>query len=587
MSKMQPDDDVVLSASNLTARLQLALDAAQLGTWSWDMATGVVTWDDRMHALFGFAPGEFDGTFEAYRAALHPDDRDEVLATVDRAVQSRERYRVEHRVVRSDGTVRWVQGAGATTLSEDGSVTGAIGCSMDVTDRVEARLAKEAAARDAAAAADRERADRERFEFLAAVSELLAEAHSRADIMRAVTRAAVPRLGDWCSIYVVTEAGSEPEVETFHVDPAMVEYARELTVRFPYDPDAPTGVAAVIRTGTADFVPEITRDVVDEALAESQFGAEQEDELREVLDRLALRSAITVPLVKHGRILGALSFVNTTDRRAFTDQDLSLAEVVAGRVAASLENRRLSDEQHRIATTLQRSLLPERLPDVPGLDVAVRYWAAGEASEVGGDFYDLFAVEDGVWATVIGDVCGTGPEAAAVTGLARHTIRQAAWRGDTPSEVLQWLNRAVIASVGQAQTFLTTSFGRWTANGDGFDVTIANAGHPPPVLVRPDGRAEALGANGQLVGVFATHEATEVTYRVTAGDTIVFYTDGLTDVPPPFLLDTEQTVELIGAAARGNTAEATAHALQLAVEERMAVQHRPDDIALMVLHVTG
>src|SRR5699024_1854104 len=103
-----------------------------------------------------------------------------------------------------------------------------------------------------------ERLGRDRFQFLADINTALADARTIQEIMEAVTRAAVPRLGDWCSIYVVTDDRRSPLVETFHVDPEMVEYAQELTARFPYDPDAPSGMAAVIRTGQPEFHPEIT-----------------------------------------------------------------------------------------------------------------------------------------------------------------------------------------------------------------------------------------------------------------------------------------------------------------------------------------
>jgi PAS domain S-box-containing protein len=570
---------------DLADNLQLALDSARLGTWRWDIESGEVVWDERMEQLFGFERGGFDGTFEAYRAALHPADRDQVLATVNRALATTSSYRVEHRVVLADGSVRWIHGAGQPTLDADGNVSGAIGCSMDVTDRVEARLASEASADLARAAADRERIDRERFEFLTAIHEALAGAATREEIMVSVTRAAVPRLGDWCSIYVLPiDGGRVPDVETYHRDPELVDYARALTEKYPFEPDAATGIGAVIRTGQPEFYPEITASVVDDALAQAGYEGDDAEELRGVIDRLSLRSAISVPLIKHGRILGALSFVNTTGRRAFNEVDFELAQVVAGRVASSIENRRLIDEQRRIASTLQASLLPARLPDVPGLDIAVRYWAAGDATEVGGDFYDVFPVDDRRWAVVIGDVCGTGPDAAAVTALARHTIRQSAWRGDKPIELLSWLNRAVRASTEDGIIFLTVAFLALDERDDGFSATITNAGHPPAVLVRVSGDATAIGHPGGLVGPFEDVKADPFEFTMAPGDTVVLYTDGLTDVPPPHALTTTEVVGLVAAAcADARSADSVAGRLEAAVEQRLRLQHRRDDIALVVL----
>jgi serine phosphatase RsbU (regulator of sigma subunit) len=293
-------------------------------------------------------------------------------------------------------------------------------------------------------------------------------------------------------------------------------------------------------------------------------------------------------MVKRGRTVGGLSFITTTGSRSFTEQDVALARVVAGRVASSLENRRLSDQQRTIAATLQASLLPGELPEVPGLDVAVRYWAAGEATVVGGDFYDVIEIGDDRWGVVIGDVCGTGPAAAALTSMARHTIRQAAWRGDDPVTVLQWLNRATLAAVGRSCTFLTVSYVTIEPGPEGLAVTATNAGHPCPVVVRRSGEGEPLGEHGRLLGVY--EEVTAEPHRTTLGpgDTLVLYTDGLTDVPPPHLLTGEETVELVAAAAHGAAdADEVAGRLEEAIARRLAVHQRPDDIALVVLRATG
>ena len=216
--------------------------------------------------------------------------------------------------------------------------------------------------------------------------------------------------------------GTVPHVEVAHVDPAMVVYAQQLQERFPYDPEASAGVPWVIRTGATEFHADITHDVLDEL--------DLATEIRDVIDRLALRSTIAVPLRKRGRILGALQFVRSGSSRRYTSDDVALARTVADRIASSIENLRLYEQQRLIARTLQASLLPAALPDIPGFEVAVRYWPAGEANEVGGDFYDVFSLpSSGQWGIVIGDVCGTGAAAAALTGLARHSIHDSAWHG--------------------------------------------------------------------------------------------------------------------------------------------------------------
>jgi len=364
-------------ARNLSEHLRLALEAGGLGTWRWDMASGETIWDDRLCELFGVADSGFAGTFEAYAALLHPEDRDEVLRTVERAVERKTSYRVDHRVVWPDGSTHWLAGAGAVTLDADGEVTGTIGCVMDVTDRAERGLELFRLAAEAEAAAEGERVQRERVEFFAAIHEALSAAPDRRQLMVEVTRAAVPRLGDWSAIHLLDPHGNLPlDVEIAHMDPAMVAYAHDLQKRFPYDPQAPTGIAHVIRTGQVEFFPEITDQVIAELDAS--------DEERAIIDQLALHSSITVPIVKRGRIFGAMQFVRSSSSRRYTVDDVVMAQAVAGRIAATLENRRLQDLQRDIAETLQGSLLPAALPDIPGLDVAVRYWPAGEQATVAG-----------------------------------------------------------------------------------------------------------------------------------------------------------------------------------------------------------
>src|SRR3712207_661126 len=147
-----------------------------------------------------------------------------------------------------------------------------------------------------------------------------------------------------------------------------------------------------------------------------------------MLRRLELCSSLVVPMRTHGRILGALSLGYAESGRHYTEDDVALARALAARAALHIQNSRLYTELSHIAGTLQRSLLPRRLPEIPGVEVSTRYLAVGEYNEVGGDFFDLFPTEPGVWTALIGDVSGKGAEAAAITALARHTLRAAAMR---------------------------------------------------------------------------------------------------------------------------------------------------------------
>jgi PAS domain S-box-containing protein len=555
----------------------LALEAGGLGTWRWNMQTGETHWDATVEQLFGLQPGEFDGTYETYVSLLHPEDAPEVLATVQEAVATKGAYVVDHRVVWPDGSVHWIQGKGRAIVDESGEVLGTIGCVADVTEQMQALLEREEFTATALHAAENERISRERLEFLGMINDALSTATSRAEVMHNVTRAAVPRLGDWCAIFVLPDPDAViPDIDIAHVDPEMISYARDLQKRFPYDPGAQAGIPAVIRTGRSEFYPEIDDEVIERA--------DPTHEARDVVEKLGLRSAIAVPLEKRGRILGAIQFVNVESSRRFTVDDLALARAAAARIASSLEYIRLNEHQRRIATTLQASLLPAKLPDIAGIDVAVRYWATGEGTVVGGDFYDLFEVDPEHWAVVMGDVCGTGPAAAALTGLARHTIRASAWHGADHESVLRNVNNAVLRS-GQV-TFCTAIYGTLAHAPDGFTFVMASGGHPLPIVRRAGGGIETLGTPGTLLGAFPDSRSVTVTAHLGPGDTMLLYTDGVTDVAPPYDLGTEALGAMFDASsASATTAADVADRLGHELSSILPLAERNDDIALLVVRI--
>jgi serine phosphatase RsbU (regulator of sigma subunit) len=507
---------------------------------------------------------------------LHPDDVPATLETLDEATRTKSSYVVDHRVVWPDGSVHWLQGKGRVTLDEAGNVTGSLGCTADVTEQMQLVFERENARTSAVEAAETERLSRERLEFLGAINDALSRSDDERQLMRNVTQTAVPRLGDWCAIFVLPESGGEvPEVEIAHSDPAVVAYGKELQQRFPYDPNATTGIPSVIRTGRAEFHPAIDEQVLLEA--------DTTDEVRDILRSLGLGSSIAVPLVKRGRVLGAMQFVNSKTSRAYTDADVTLAYAVGARIASTLVNIRLTEHQRMIATTLQASLLPESLPEIPGLEIAVRYWAAGEGTQVGGDFYDVFELDDG-WAVVIGDVCGTGAQAASLTGLVRHTIRAVAWQSAPHDAVLLQVNNAVLRS-GRA-TFCTALFATLTRTTRGFLLQMASGGHPLPIVKRAVGRAETIGSPGTLLGVYPDPVSLTVTTELAPGDTVVLYTDGITDVRPPHDLATGALEEMVERAATGaDSATEVVKRLGGELSAVLPIAERNDDIAILVLKV--
>lgn len=212
--------------------------------------------------------------------------------------------------------------------------------------------------------------------------------------------------------------------------------------------------------------------------------------------------------------------VDARDRRAYEQ------ELLRARQRADLERDRLA----RLAVTLQRTLLPPALPTVPGLEAAAHYHVASP-DQVGGDFYDLFRLDDGRWGLFVGDVCGKGAGAAVVTSLARYTLRAAAVHDPDPVAVLAALNAALRRErLDVAHRFCSVVAGLVAPDAGGWDVVLASGGHPPPVLVRADGTVAFQAMDGgQVLGVVAHATSTSVALRLDPGDTLLLYTDGLTE----------------------------------------------------------
>jgi serine phosphatase RsbU (regulator of sigma subunit) len=182
-------------------------------------------------------------------------------------------------------------------------------------------------------------------------------------------------------------------------------------------------------------------------------------------------------------------------------------------------------------------------------------------------------------------VCGKGPDAAALTGLARHSIRMSAWNGNGPVEVVRWLNRAVHES--GSGSFLTASYLTLEPGPGGVAVTAASGGHPHPLLVGGDGEVRPLETRGTLLGPYEDVRCEPVTALLEPGTTLVLYTDGITDLPPPHALDGDELAALVQAAAGGEDAEEVANALHDALEALLPIDERSDDIALLVIRATG
>jgi Stage II sporulation protein E (SpoIIE)/Phosphoserine phosphatase RsbU, N-terminal domain len=296
---------------------------------------------------------------------------------------------------------------------------------------------------------------------------------------------------------------------------------------------------------------------------------------------LAGAARAEVKLAGGGRVLGDL-VVTDVPGREFTPRDEAILAQLGQLASVAIVNAQLYGRERHIAHVLQRSLLPLALPTIAGLGASVRFWPAGEGIEVGGDFYDLFAARDGAYAVLIGDVQGKGPEAAAVTALARHTLRAAAAYEPRPSQVLGLLHRALRQERSDGR-FCTVAYGHLHVRRDGASLTLACGGHPLPFVVRRDGPVEPIGRLGTLLGSDVEPQLTDVTVELAAGDVVVLYTDGVTEVRRrrQEVFGHRQLIEVLRACV-GLDPDAIAERVEQAVLAAAAGKPR-DDIAILAL----
>jgi PAS domain S-box-containing protein len=410
-----------------------------------------------------------------------------------------------------------------------------------------------------------------RMEFLAQASKVLASSLDYQETLRNVARLAVPQIADWCAVDLFDEEGAREPVAVAHIDPAKLAMAERLRAYEPQELDPEQGLGRVRRTGEPLLYPQIP----DELIVDAAVDAEHLRLLRAV----GLRSALIVPMMARSRTIGALTMVNAESGRTFEQDDQEFAAQIAERAALAVENSRLYTERSEVALTLQRSLLPEALPEIPGWEIAALYRPAGHGSQVGGDFYDFWEI-DGSWLMMIGDVTGKGVAAAAVTSLVRHTAWAASDLDPQPAEILSRvdgaLRRRPSLSVCTALCLRLS----------GQRATIALGGHPLPLCVGPAGVRE-VGSPGTLLGAFATVRQPETEFVIQPGETLVAFTDGVTDA---LGADGERfgmtRLQRTLSGAQNETPMGIRTRLTAALED-FQVGPQADDTAIVVMRYTG
>ena len=352
----------------------------------------------------------------------------------------------------------------------------------------------------------------------------------------------VPRLATWCGIYL-NDVRDHPRLQfALHADEHQLDAVRDaLEDATPDGPEVPA-------------VPDLDGEVA------------------------------ILPLEARNRVIGWLTLGRPAGEPLRRER-LMVAESVARRAALAIDNARAHTELQEIGRSLQRSLLPAVLPEIPGVDIGVGYEPTGEFNEAGGDFYDIFALGAGRWGFMVGDVCGVGPEAAAVAGMSRHTVRALMRAGIPIAPTLERLN-AAISDEGLRGRFITLVCGTLEViSASRFQVRLVCAGHPPPFLVtrsRPGVSARRVGRSQALLGVLDAVDYIEEEVTVERGDRLVVVTDGVLERRAGDTMFEEAGVEAVLATGIDVGAQVVADRLLRAVADFSAVPPS-DDMAVLVL----
>ncbi len=522
---------LALEVSSSAARLDMALSAADIGSFDWDLRTDELQWDDRLIALFGYDKEGFVPHLDSLSARVHPDDADALDEAIARALEVGE-YAAGYRIVRPDGVTRWVQARGRVLRGPDGRPVRMLGAAYDDSDRYEAQEQRERAYHEREqAVVERERAyaaaeaANHRLSLLADATTRLSASLEPQQVLHTLSRIVVPALGAWLAVAMPEEAAAsllpveatgDPRrlhvVHVAHGDATRAPALVELLGRLPLSVDDPHGAGAVVRTREPEWMPVVAPEVLETFATEG-----------DVLDRLRdldVGAVLTVPLLSRGRCLGALSVAEPVSGPV----DRALLADLAARAAVALDNALLYGVERRTGLTLQRSLLPRDVVRLPGIEVAVRYLPGATGAFVGGDWYQGVPV-DGRLVLAMGDVMGHGMRSAARMGQLRAIVATLALEGHRPGELLRRLGASCDVLLDLELATLLVALYDPVAR----TLAVASAGHPPPLLAPPGEEPVYVDvAPGPPLGTFPGHYD-EVVVDVPPAATLVLYTDGLVE----------------------------------------------------------
>lgn len=444
----------------------------------------------RWSEFTGLSPEQAHG--DGWFMAVPAEDRPQTAQHFREALSTAGPFSLDVRLRHVSGRHRWVVVRARPEFSGNGSVERWIGTFTDVDN--ERRIAEEQA-------------------YLAEASRLLGSSLDIEETLAQVAALAVPVLGDWCEIDLVTEDGEFKTAAVAHYDAEKHRLLQTLIGR--------TAAGSHPRLGHAVDHQEtrIYNDVQSASIAQSGYG----DGYREVYERAGLANTMVVPLIAGSQPLGAISYVSSDARRGFSEADQRFGEELARRAALSIQNAQLYSREHRVADALQSASLPKDLPDVPAVEMSAIYVPGHSEAMIGGDWFDAFRLRDGRLVLSIGDVAGSGLDAAVTMSNMRQIIRGTAQVHADPVLMLNAADRAL--RLEEPDRFVTAFVG--VLDPITRSLTYASAGHLPPYVRHPSGRLEELAFSDLPLGLRHRSTVDPRTFEVPDNAILVMYTDGL------------------------------------------------------------
>jgi PAS domain S-box-containing protein len=485
-------------------------------------------------------------TFEkgGWRNAIHPDDRPACEARVRESVATGRNFSVEARVRSATGEYRWFLARAVAIRGQDGSVVRFVSTATDI---------------------DEQKRHEQRETFLSHASDVLGSTLDVGTILQKITELCVPAFADWCQVQSLSADGELVVEAVRHRDPQLNELLEKLVGRSVITRDASSGSPQVVRQAQSRILDhdETVRAVGDNV---------PDPEARAIYEAAGLGTAVIVPLIARGRTRGTLHLVRVERTSHRPELTLEIAEELAHRAALAIDNSRLYEREHRVASALQQAMLPARLPSHDRVELTYAYRPAERESRVGGDWYDAFLVSEDRVAISIGDVGGHGLEAAIAMNEARHALRLSALEGLTPAQTLRRANAALM--LNEEHPIITAVFGV-------IDVARSRlryscAGHPPPAIARLCGRARYLAGGGIPLGVDVgtTFPVLEVALEPYA--TLLLYTDGLIEYARNIERESARLLDALTMKVQDRSADGAGMLLQYVLDNRQI-----DDIAVL------